>query len=126
MANPATTILMIVTLFAIKHFLADYLLQTDYIATYKGTRWDAMAMHLIHHAIFTAVIVISIPFIPLVHALLIVVTEVAIHGIVDTVKASPRFLNQYTPKKKIFWTILGIDQLLHQITYIGITWYIFT
>jgi hypothetical protein len=80
--------------------------------------------HSLEHGICTlvALFVFSL-FVPVsVAAMLVVfVLEVIVHYIIDYSKV------KYGSKdntKPIYWTQFGLDQLLHQFTYIAIIWYI--
>lgn len=114
--------LVIITLLIIKHFFADFVLQMDYMVMQKGSYGERGGLdHSAIHACFTAVIAwMFIPFLGTV--LLIGLVDGIIHYHIDWAKMN--ITRGLTPKDKPFWVWLGVDQLLHYLTYVGITFWI--
>jgi len=104
----------------IKHFLADFLLQTAYMLGKgkTGSGWILpLAAHCLVHALFTLIIFLFFkPDLALGLALL----DFVIHFIVDRIKASPSLGGRFKPTDSYFWWALGADQLAHGLTYIGL------
>lgn len=113
-----TTVFLLLALFGIKHFIADYLMQFDYMLREKGTyAADGGIHHALLHASFTflilvffcdnADIIIGLAFVDFV-----------LHYHIDWCKQQlNRGLNS---ADRMFWVWLGLDQALHYLTYIGI------
>lgn len=114
-------ILLLFTLFVIKHFIADFLWQSETMVKEKGT-YGALGgiRHSLIHAIFTFAIVAYVVNLPM--ALLASVIDFVVHYHVDWAKMN--ISKNLTPAHKEFWIWLGADQLLHYLTYIGIIYVI--
>jgi hypothetical protein len=115
------TILVLLALFGIKHFLADYVFQTPKMLEEKGT-YGAFGglQHAYVHGLLTGFVLL-----PVVPSLLVICKLAIIDGIihyhVDWTKK--QMSSHYTIADKEFWFWFGLDQTLHYLTYIGIiTW----
>lgn len=112
--------LILLALLQLKHFYADFVLQTYMQTVKKGVWLNPIGIsHSIEHALCSliTVLVFSIWWtISLPLALMVVLTEAVLHYIIDFTKV--KYGNKDTTKP-IFWTQFGLDQLLHQLTYIG-------
>ena len=116
------TILILLTALTIKHFIFDFLYQPPYQWQNKGTygHWGGL-VHSGQHAIATfAILLLAVPFYWVI-ALGIAALEFMIHYHMDWFKMN------YNKKKgwsanthNEFWILLGVDQLVHSLTYIGI------
>ncbi|HTJ56444.1 MAG TPA: DUF3307 domain-containing protein [Devosiaceae bacterium] len=115
-------VLLLLTGFEIKHFIADYLLQTGWMIAGKG-RLDAPGgyAHAGVHAVASAV-VLAIARVPLPALLGIVVAEFVVHYAFDFAKVYYGQGVDPETRAKRFWALHGLDQLFHQLTYIGMTW----
>lgn len=101
--------------FIVKHFLADFPLQPPYQWMNKGKYGHPGGiLHAGIHAAFTLVILwwFNMP-------LWLAGVDAVIHYHVDWLKM------QFTwkPDNKYFWWALGVDQMLHYLTYVGIVAY---
>ena len=106
-------------LLVVKHWIADFILQFEYMVQQKGT-YGLMGgiEHAIMHGIFTAVIVTV--FVNNVSAGLIFgLLDSVVHYHIDYVKA--RWGARDTGTQK-FWIQLGADQLAHYTFYIWMVW----
>ena len=47
--------------------------------------------------------------------------EFVVHFLIDRLKSGPRYGGRWVMAQspKIFWILFGVDQLLHQMTYVG-------
>ncbi len=111
---------LLIALF-VKHFLADFCWQTQYMVKGKSALdgWFApLSLHAFVHASFTYLILIlaacfggtdytMIPF--------LAVIDFCAHWIIDFCKAQ---FGNYPIHTKAFWNALGGDQLAHHLTYI--------
>jgi hypothetical protein len=112
--------LILILLLQVKHCYADFRLQT-YMQTVKKGVWlhPIGISHSVDHAwcslvailIFSLWWTISLPL-----AILVVSIEAVLHYIIDFTKVKYGSKDQTKP---IFWTQFGLDQLAHQLTYIG-------
>ena len=106
------TLLGLVTL---KHFLADFVFQTNAMARSKEspTGWfKALALHtLIHASMLLAIIAlvsIKLWWLSLV--------DLLVHACIDRSKTLISQRMKVSPADAQFWWLLGFDQFLHQIT----------
>ena len=120
-----TSIFMLLVLFQLKHFLADYPLQTTYmLGKMQATGWiRPLATHAAVHACITAIIVLwyfillGQPMLALIFAPLLAIADFIIHFIVDRLKASPSLGGRFNPTQPYFWWALGADQMAHHLTH---------
>jgi len=120
-----TEIFILLTLFQLKHFLADYPLQTPYmLGKMKATGWiKPLAAHATIHACITAIIVLwyfillGQPTLAVILTPLLALLDFTIHFIVDRIKASPNLGGKFNPSQPYFWWALGADQMAHHLTH---------
>lgn len=116
------TVLVLLALFSIKHFIADFIMQYDYMVRDKGIYGAGGGLHhAVTHASWTFVILV-----PFVHTadqlLLLPLADFVIHYHIDWAKQQ---LNRgLTAADRKFWIWLGADQALHYLTYVGIIYYV--
>ena len=112
-----TSVFILLALFGIKHFIADFLLQFPYMLEQKGTYG---AEGGIHHAGMRALftfIVLVIGCDPII-ALELAMADGVVHYHIDWAKQQ---LNKgMSTADRMFWVWMGADQGLHYLTYIGI------
>ena len=118
--TPSTFIIAILlVLFTFKHYVADFLLQTDGMARGKEARsnWAIpLAQHLLVHAVMT--LVITLAFAPRLFWLALV--DFIIHGCIDRFKSLYARAEKLGPEQSQYWWLLGFDQFLHQMTNIAL------
>lgn len=119
-------IFILLVLFQLKHFIADYPLQSVYmLGKMKNTDWVKPLMaHSFVHAIGTLLIV-SLWDLQL--GLILALVDFTLHFIVDRLKADPKLGGQFTPDQSYFWWALGLDQMTHHLinySFIAIILYI--
>jgi hypothetical protein len=114
----AILIFQLLIVFQIKHFLADYPLQTEYmLGKFKAKDWEMpLFSHAAVHALMTFGIV-SYYLNDLRIAIFMGLFDLVVHFTVDRVKASPYLFGKYKPTEKMFWNALGADQFMHHITH---------
>jgi hypothetical protein len=103
----------------LKHFIADFLLQTNWIARGKERRagwFGPLAIHVLIHTAFTLVIALVIA--PRLWWLALV--DLVIHSCVDRAKSLVLQWGRWDTTRARFWHLLGFDQFLHQVTNIGL------
>jgi len=136
------TIFALLIIFQVKHFLADYPLQTKYMLGKFGKWPDYLGPLLAHvavHGVFTFWIVFFFTDGAYPLALMLAGFDVGCHFIMDRIKASPNLLGRFTPLTKetylgstpeqkrsntYFWWSLGLDQSVHHLTHYFIIYYI--
>ncbi len=118
-------ILLLLLLFQIKHWYADFKIQT-YMQTVKKGVWlhPIGLSHSLDHVwcSMVALVVFSFfHFIPALSIILVSVLEGIVHYIIDFVKVKYGCKDNTKP---LFWNQFGLDQLAHQITYLIIVGYL--
>jgi hypothetical protein len=114
-----TTTLLLLCAYQLKHFFADYPLQTPYMLRKfeSGRTWILpLAAHAGVHAGATLLIALCVR--PSMFWLALV--DFVVHFIVDRIKASPSLLGRFKPNQPYFWWALGADQMAHHLTHYGI------
>jgi hypothetical protein len=102
--------------FVIKHFLADFLLQTSWMACGKAQSqgWLApLATHASIHGVLTLLLMLAL--LPSLWWLGLV--DFAVHIVVDRGKALATRGLGLTEKDNAWWWLLGLDQAMHQLTH---------
>lgn len=104
----------------IKHFIFDYLLQTPFQFKNKGTYGHPGGV--IHAGLQAIGTVAAFAVIPPGWGLgiAIIVGEFIIHYHIDWLKEQTLRRLQLTTNDGWYWRIYGVDQLLHQVTYVAI------
>lgn len=121
-----TSIILIYALFQIKHWLADFVFQTYEEVCQKGNYGDWHGFtHSAKQAIGTLVsLMIAGLWSPILITVVLLATvfDFIAHYHIDWIKV--RFGTHNTRNRR-YWAEFGADQLLHQLTYVAIIWYIF-
>jgi hypothetical protein len=102
--------------FVIKQFLADFLLQTNWMACGKAQSrgWLApLATHAGVHAALTLLLMLAL--LPSLWWLGLV--DFVVHTVIDRGKALATRGLGLTEKDNAWWWLLGLDQALHQLTH---------
>jgi hypothetical protein len=105
--------------FAFKHFVADFLLQTNWIAHGKERTqgWlPPLAVHVLCHACLTLCIVLAVA----PRLWWIAPIELVVHAAIDRSKTLVVAQIRCDAKKAQFWWLIGFDQFLHQATNIAL------
>jgi hypothetical protein len=107
------TVIILLALFGIKHFIADFVLQFDYMLGQKGTYGAPGGIHhAFLHGAFTFLILSW--FYPL--ALWMGFLDFIAHYHIDWAKTN--LSRGLSTSDRRFWIWLGADQCLHYLTYI--------
>lgn len=86
------------------HFIADFILQNDWMATNKSKRWDALALHV---AIYAACFVPwGLPF---------VLKLGALHFVTDAITSRVTSYLWQKQARHWFFVVIGFDQWLHMV-----------
>lgn len=120
MSHQLALVFIGLVIFQVKHFICDYLLQTTYQYSNKGTYGHPGGiLHAgIHAAGSLPAILIFTPSLPMMAA--IVIGEFVVHYHIDWLKQTVDSRMNWTPQQAQYWHIFGADQLLHQLTYVVI------
>lgn len=115
--------LFLMILLQVKHCYADFYLQT-YMQTVKKGVWlhPVGISHTLEHMYSSLVVIMFFNFFTTLNPAIIVcavIIEGLVHYIVDFSKVKYGCKDNTKP---IFWTQFGLDQLAHQLTYIGMIW----
>ena len=117
-----STVILLLALFGIKHFICDFLMQFTYMLAQKGTYGaEGGIHHATIHGIWTWFILL--PFVGAA-AVFPALFDMAAHYHIDWAKQQ---LNKgLSPADRMFWVWFGADQGLHYLTYIAIIGWIVT
>ena len=107
-------------LLTFKHIIADFVLQTGWMAhgkdQKKGWALPLLVHCLVHLAVAMVLILIVAPrfwFVALI--------DFAIHIVIDRAKGICSCSFRMTPEHPWFWTLIGVDQALHHLTGFGLS-----
>ncbi len=98
----------------IKHFIADFVLQTSSVASRKHKYF--YMHHSYMHMVLTFAVLIF--FVEYRLAATLAVLDFIVHHNVDYVKT--KLSKNLTQADRKYWIYFGVDQLLHALTYLAI------
>lgn len=115
-------VLSLLTLLLVKHFIIDFPFQVPYHYQNKGKYG-----HLggIHHAGLHGIgtILVLIFFTTPILVVILAIVDMVVHYHIDWAKMNINSkLNLKPDNSEKFWWLLGLDQLLHHLTYVAIVW----
>jgi hypothetical protein len=117
---PLWTLCVLLSVFALKHFVADFLLQTNWIARGKErvVGWFApLAVHVLGHAALTLAIALAIA----PHLWWLALVDLFVHAAIDRGKSMVGHWGGWEFSQGAYWWLMGFDQFLHQLTNIALT-----
>jgi len=104
----------------VKHVIADFVLQTSWMAIGKDqkTGWarPLLAHCLVHLAVSMTLILIIAP-----RFWFVAVIDFLIHIVIDRAKGLCASTFDVTVEHPWFWTLIGVDQALHHLTGFGLS-----
>jgi Protein of unknown function (DUF3307) len=107
-------------LLTFKHVIADFVLQTSWMALGKDqkTGWalPLLAHCMVHLAVSMTLILIVAP-----RFWFVAVIDFAIHIVVDRAKGLCASMLNVHLEHPWFWTLIGVDQALHHLTGFGLS-----
>jgi hypothetical protein len=117
-----TTVFILLALFGIKHFVADYVMQFDYMLREKGIYGAVGGVHhaLVHASWTFLILVFFCDNADVIIALAF--ADFVLHYHIDWLKQ--QLTRNLTSADRMFWVWMGLDQALHYLTYIGIIAYV--
>lgn len=113
---------ILLILFYLKHFVADFIFQNEKIATQKGKKINILLLHSTHHGILSFLILIF--FVKLQIAFFFLFIEILFHSLIDFLKANEKLLGRYKYPSKLYFVFFGLDQMMHNIFYIISTFFL--
>ena len=109
------TMLEVLTLLTLKHFIVDFWIQTPFMYLNKGNiRHVGGYVHAGLHAVATFGIIYRFPY-----AIEICLLEMLIHYTMDWSKVNINLKMKWGPTThEQYWVLLGFDQFVHSMTYV--------
>jgi hypothetical protein len=116
-------VLIVFVILQVKHFVADFVLQTPRMVQEKGVYG---ARHGIYHSLVqSAGTFLAFAWIHPGLGVITAAVDFALHYHIDWAKININKKYGYTPADPKFWVWLGLDQLAHQLTYIVLVGWVF-
>ena len=108
-------------LLTVKHWIADFVLQFEYMVQQKGTYGRRGGLdHAIMHGVLTAIVMwICLSISSIWPAVVLGIIDATAHYHIDYVKAR---WGTRDPNTQRFWIELGADQMAHWLFYIWLVW----
>jgi hypothetical protein len=114
-------IIWLLLAFQLKHLIADFFLQTAYQYMNKGTYGHPGGLlHSGIHGVLTLLVLLALAPIGWGFAVIVSLVETVVHYHVDWSKENFVKSKSLNTEQAGFWYALGVDQFVHQITYIAI------
>ena len=108
---------LILSLLFVKHFLADFVWQTNKMLKDKGHLGRLGGLqHAGLHGVLTYVILMH--FLGIQACVMLAMVDCVLHYGIDLAKV--RVSVRLTPQDNAFWIWFGLDQLAHALTYLAI------
>jgi hypothetical protein len=124
MYQPMAIVIVAMALLQLKHFLCDFVFQTQRHLQFKGQYGHPRGIeHSVIHAAASMPCLLLVGVAPTA-ALIAVSVEFVIHYHEDWLKEQIVRRNHWTTQDKYFWVAIGADQLVHQITYLGMIFFV--
>lgn len=113
-------LLFLLAALQVKHFLGDYVLQNKYILAHRRI-WGHPG-GLLHAGIHVALTlpILAVAGVPAAVIGYIILGEFLFHYHLDWAKDSLNHARGWTPADTPFWWLVGLDQCLHQLSYLVI------
>ena len=120
MSHDLTLVLWALLALQVKHFLCDFVLQTEYQVRTKGIYGRVGGF--IHSGLHTVLTVPALLIMqaPLKAIVIIMIGEFLIHYHTDWTKANVDAHFDWGQTDARYWMLFGADQLIHQLTYLAI------
>ncbi|MEL6450681.1 MAG: DUF3307 domain-containing protein [Pseudomonadota bacterium] len=122
MADPVLFLLVLLFLLQTKHLFADFYMQTPRMLRDRS-RYLHMGrlQHAGLHAVGSLVAMVLVG-VPVALALVVAVVEWAVHFHIDWGKGRWSDHTGHGPDQAGYWRAFGVDQALHQWTYLVMAW----
>lgn len=109
----------------VKHFICDFPLQSHpFLYSHKGEYGHLGGIvHAVIHGVGTLLVLALFPGVTMETALLFAALDTGVHYHIDWAKTKTNKAMGWEPTTcSEFWILLGFDQLLHNLTYVGIAY----
>lgn len=117
-----TSALILLVLLEIKHLFADYFLQTPQMLSNRGQYVHAgRALHCVVHVIGSGIAMLLVG-VPAGALALVLMAEWLVHYHIDFGKGIWSNRMGHGPADASYWRAFGVDQFLHQVTYVAMVW----
>jgi hypothetical protein len=113
----ALTFWMVV--FAVKHVIADFVLQTSWMATGKDAK-TGWALPLLVHCAIHGTLAVALLLVLAPRFWFLGLADFVLHLIIDRAKGFCVSTFNVTMEHQWFWWLIGIDQALHHLTGFGL------
>lgn len=122
MIESFSTVMVLLCLLQIKHMLGDFFFQTKIMLEGRSQYAHfGRALHAGVHVIGSIVAFLIIGA-PLSFIIPLVIAEGIVHFHIDWWKGRHTSEQSLTPADAGFWRATGVDQTLHQLTYVAMIW----
>ena len=119
------TLLLVMTLLACKHFVIDFMLQDGYQLNGKGIYGHPGGLlHSGLHGCGTAFAFMLL--LSPIETLTVALADAITHYHIDWAKVKITVWSGAPFNGDLWWRLFGLDQLLHALTYIALTWWALT
>lgn len=115
MIVPLGTVIALMVVMTAKHFCADFLFQTTWIARGKAAP-RGWLLPLCVHAGGHAALTLAIALVLFPRLWWVAGVEFVVHAVIDRIKVIIGRDQSLDPAKKEYWWLFGFDQFLHHIT----------
>jgi hypothetical protein len=112
---PVWTMALLSIVMATKHYIADFLLQTNWIARGKDCACGWF-VPLLTHVLGHTVLMLAIALVVAPRLWWLALVDFAVHFLIDRGKGLICRASGVGPTDRAFWWLLGLDQYLHQVT----------
>lgn len=116
---PLAPFCVVLLVMALKHFVADFVLQTHWIAHGKE-RCEGWLAPLAVHALCHAALTLCIALLAAPHLWWLALVDFVVHAAIDRSKTLIAQRGGWGVNEAGFWWLLGADQFLHQVTNVAI------
>lgn len=114
--------LILLVLLQVKHMFADFFLQTARMLAGRSVYLHfGRAQHAGLHALLSAFALLIVGS-PIVFVIWLCVLEGLLHYHIDYAKGRYSEKAGHGPMDRSYWFAFGVDQALHQLTYVGMVW----
>ncbi|MDI3337216.1 DUF3307 domain-containing protein [Defluviimonas aestuarii] len=123
MSDEISWVLRLAVLLQFKHLLADFMLQNAYILNNRS-KWGHPG-GILHAAIHVvgSLIVLAVMAVPAQYIVRLLIFEGFVHYHIDWIKDNVGKRYNLTPDNRSFWVLTGLDQYMHQLTYVAMIIY---
>lgn len=116
----------LLVVFQVKHYVADYALQTKYMLGKNRDDWGFF-LPLVTHSAIHAICTLFICLIFNRSLWWLAIVDLIVHFLMDRMKDGHAYLGRFNDKdRSSYWRIFGLDQMVHHLTHIVFIWVLVT